>query len=403
MYKSHRTRTDVEPELNMVEGSEFEYEEPQFEEEEEELELFSETEEMEFGSEFEDTEYESPPTTVPTPGRFYAIQYGKGGLLTTTGRAYGVGAGAERLRLAQSVNNHPRNRNFWVKPANDYEKRYFPNGIISFNPMFTCGRDQRPAAKTDRKCFARVWIPPRGGPKPRPSKEPTCGVPEISILGEIEQELEIQQLKKTAQKAPAVRPRLCLFQNVSNNNAHRNHFQCGALRQARRIGAVGSPTATQCPRRVGATPYDTGADVIRLIEATHGCLGDRAVDAVHIFSHGFDGGVVGNGSNVGLYRNSYSPDRGAGGRTASDVPTAPLANNVMFVLHGCNTASGNDNLALSLYQHLAGSLSSPRVYGHRTSGCAGRNSSWREYSNGHPTGRNLASLSGIASTGCCSA
>jgi hypothetical protein len=71
------------------------------------------------------------------------------------------------------------------------------------------------------------------------------------------------------------------------------------------------------------------------------------------------------------------------------------------VLHGCNMAAGTNNVARALFTHLASSLATPTVFGHHNSGCAGRNNSWREYSNRHPTGRNLRTLPNIASTPCC--
>ena len=54
------------------------------------------------------------PTTEPRPGCFYRIQYGKGGLLKTVSRAYGVTDNNEKMWLAERVNNHHYNRLFWV-------------------------------------------------------------------------------------------------------------------------------------------------------------------------------------------------------------------------------------------------------------------------------------------------
>lgn len=229
--------------------------------------------------------------------------------------------------------------------------------------------------------------------------ESGCGVPRRADVDELALELDLEGLA-FEKSAVAVRSRLCLFQN-SSATTHRNHFQCGALRQARRIGAIASPGGS-CHRRVGATAYDTGRDIIAAIGATHRCLA-RAVDAVHIFSHGSQSGAMGTTAGfAGLYQDSFSVvDRGDGGRTVSDVPTGGLSSNVVFVLHGCNLAAGTDNFARSLYAHLAASLSAPKVYGHRTSGCAGRNNSWRVYSKPHPAGRNIGSLPNIASSGCC--
>ncbi|RMG26253.1 MAG: hypothetical protein D6730_09525, partial [Bacteroidetes bacterium] len=106
-------------------------------------------------------------STIPRPGAFYKIQYQKGGLLTTAGRAYGLGAGSERLKMAQLINNHPKNRKFWIRPYNNYTRRYFPKGVISFSPRFACSFAVQQAARGEAprgRCFAHVWIPPR----PRP-------------------------------------------------------------------------------------------------------------------------------------------------------------------------------------------------------------------------------------------
>jgi V8-like Glu-specific endopeptidase len=97
----------------------------------------------------------------PRPGALHEIQRGDGGLLTIAGRAYGVPAGAERLRRAQEINGHPLNRALWRAPKNDFERQYFPGGIISLNPVFTCGPRQRRAAGGKKRCFPRIWIPPR--------------------------------------------------------------------------------------------------------------------------------------------------------------------------------------------------------------------------------------------------
>jgi hypothetical protein len=91
----------------------------------------------------ESADFEDPATAVPVPGQYYRIQYGEGGLLTTAGRAYGVAPGAERLRLAQKINNHPLNRTFWVQPTSAFNREFFPRGIIHF------------------RAGSRLWIPPR--------------------------------------------------------------------------------------------------------------------------------------------------------------------------------------------------------------------------------------------------
>ena len=96
---------------------------------------------------------------IPKPGFFYEVRYLKGGLLTTAQKAYNPKSKSERIKLAQKINNHPLNRKFWKKPSNDFERRYFPEGIIRFNPVFTCGKSQRLAKKGEKKCYAKIWIP----------------------------------------------------------------------------------------------------------------------------------------------------------------------------------------------------------------------------------------------------
>lgn len=229
---------------------------------------------------------------------------------------------------------------------------------------------------------------------------PACGVPQRTVLSELALEAEVEELEHETVRA-TVRTRLCLFQN-SSNSSHRNHFRCGALRQARRIGAFAVPTTAGCARRVGATAYDTGADVIAAVERVHRCLG-RPVDTVHIFGHSSSNGLFGTTlGRAGLYKTGTSGiDRSDGARTVTDIPTKSLAPNVVFILHGCNQAADSDNFARDLYRHLAASLANPRVYGHYNGGCASRNNSWREYSKRHPTGRNVSSAAGYTSVGCC--
>ena len=154
MYTTNRS-WGSETESDLQETQLFEFDEMELDEAES---LFAAESDFESSDEWEmeeeTDEYEISASSVPKPGSYYAIQYGKGGLLTTTGRAYGVPANAERLKLAQAINQDPRNRKFWVPPSNAYEKRYFPNGIISFNPMFTCGPD-RMMAKVAELCAKR--------------------------------------------------------------------------------------------------------------------------------------------------------------------------------------------------------------------------------------------------------
>jgi V8-like Glu-specific endopeptidase len=100
-----------------------------------------------------------PILKMPTPGRFYEIQQGKGGLETTAHKAYKTKSNSEQVERAQEINNHPLNRKFWRKPENAHEKKFYPDGIIEFSPNFTCDKDQRRAKRGEKKCFASIWIP----------------------------------------------------------------------------------------------------------------------------------------------------------------------------------------------------------------------------------------------------
>ncbi|MFQ3661284.1 MAG: peptidoglycan-binding protein [Chloroflexaceae bacterium] len=246
----------------------------------------------------------------------------------------------------------------------------------------------------------RVEICYVSGAPPRVVEDGTCGVPARSLLDEISLEASVEELEPETSQV-AVRPRLCLYQN-SPVTSHRNHFRCGATRQARRMGALAVPTTGDCPRQVGATPYGTGADIIAAIERAYRCLG-RPIESIHIFGHSGSNGVYGvTAGRVGLYRSGETGiDRASGARTVSDIPTAALSPDVVIVLHGCNQAAGSDNFALDLYQHLAARLRNPRVFGHYNGGCASRNDSWREYSRRYPQGRNVSNAAGYTSVGCC--
>lgn len=228
-----------------------------------------------------------------------------------------------------------------------------------------------------------------------------CGTPLRPLIGELELELDIGVLESERSKQRVTpQPRLSFFQDATNSS-HRNHFECGARRQALLIAALKAPVIGACPRRVGATPYGTGADIVSSIAAARSCS-KRSVTEVDVYSHGFSSGIPGNTAGwAGLYVDSFPlVERGAGGRTISDIPRGDLAATVKVVLHGCNIGSGSENFAKSLFEFLAVTLSNPRVFAHHNSGCASRNNSWREYSNAHPNGRKVTSITGLAAS-CC--
>jgi V8-like Glu-specific endopeptidase len=97
----------------------------------------------------------------PQPGDIYAIQKGDS-LLDTASLAYGVKEGSpERTRLAQKINAHPLNRRFWRTSSAGFERKHFPEGIISFGLNFTRDDPQRRAEKGEARSYARIFIPPR--------------------------------------------------------------------------------------------------------------------------------------------------------------------------------------------------------------------------------------------------
>lgn len=268
--------------------------------------------------------------------------------------------------------------------------------------LTSCG-ERQPKATAEQSRRVEIFLPTSPGPKRLPPDGAGCGVPIRALRGEINLEAEIQQRQRVARARGRAQSRLSLFQNAPTRS-HRNHFHCQAVRWAGRIAAVANPTGADCPRRVGATPYDTGADIIQAIENARACTGS-AVTAVHIFSHSGSYGVFGSLSagSVGLYRDGVdAASRRDGAREIADIPTAPFADNVVIVLHGCNTAKGDNSFAQRLFEHLARKLKNPIVFGHPNSGCAGRDNSWREFSDRAPRGARRASIAPhYSGDGCC--
>ncbi len=267
--------------------------------------------------------------------------------------------------------------------------------------LTSCGeRQTKPTPDQSRR--VEIFLPGHhpGPGRRNPPDTTTCGVPRGGVRSELaaegESSGEVPVPPRRPGTAPAIAPALCFFQNASLA-AHRNHFQHQATRWAGRIRAQAAPTSPGCARRVGGTAYETGADIIGTIRAARACQRKR-VTAIHIFSHSGSNGVFGSrsGGAVGLYRDGVdAADRAQGARLVTDIPTDALAENVVVVLHGCNTASGTDNVAGALFRHLAGHLRNPRVFGHPNSGCAGRDDSWREFSRAAPGGRAVRSIAPV--------
>jgi hypothetical protein len=98
----------------------------------------------------------------PEEGHLYQIKRGDN-LLHIASRAYGVGAGQERLRLARLINNDPFNlRLRRPEPVN-----LFPEGIISFYNEFADSAKQLHAKgkPPSGKEYAVIKIPCRNGTK----------------------------------------------------------------------------------------------------------------------------------------------------------------------------------------------------------------------------------------------
>lgn len=187
-------------------------------------------------------------------------------------------------------------------------------------------------------------------------------------------------------------PRVVLYQNHA---VHAKFFSIVARRITRERGGLELDlSADECPvnAKFGIIPFDSGADIIKAIESAHECTG-RPVEEVHIVSHSGPSGIYGTGSffdEFGLYSEDKILDEAAktgGGRTLDDLPTEALAENVVFVMHGCATAMGDDSFAEHLLKIIVGTSPKARVFGHRELGEAGRKSDWTEFTAKNPEGR----------------
>jgi len=298
-------------------------------------------------------------------------------------------------------------------------ERMRPGGSRGLSVRLTSCGERQTRARPEESRRVEIFLPaaPSGPGRKNPPEHSHCGIPRRALQREAEFEAELQaelqaELENELQAevgvgtprrgTRTVQPRLCFFQNHPTTS-HRNHFQCQADRWAKRVSAQSSPRTGSCPRRVGGSSYNSGAAIVAAISAAHRCQ-RRRLDAVHIFSHGGSHGIFGaTTGTVGLYIDTDPQSRAQGARTAADIPTAALAENVVFVLHGCNTASDTDNIARALFKHLAARLRDPKVFGHTNGGCCGRDNSWREYSRRSPDGtvrpRTLAPH--YEGNGCC--
>ena len=137
-------------------------------------------------------------------------------------------------------------------------------------------------------------------------------------------------------------------------------------------------------------PYETGEDVIKAIRNWHKISGK--IDQVHIFSHSSDYAIFGGKEDDlwGIYVNDHQGmKRSEGARFVREIPTDCLADDVIFVLHGCHTADNSKSFAKQLFDHLNKNLNTPKVFGHFGEPGVSANTDWKEFSNGSPNGRKL--------------
>ena len=170
---------------------------------------------------------------------------------------------------------------------------------------------------------------------------------------------------------------------------------------------AGAPSTFSFPALSG-TAFRTGADIIQAL--LDGASFHRAkLREVHIFGHMVtDGGctpvsctpkvgigIRGRGRNwTGLYLDRITETNTTeGGRSIANIPFEPLDDNIVFVLHGCNTAAGKDNFAQKLFERLSTRLAGAIVFGHPASACAGQENCWVEYRAGNPvSGKRLSRI-----------
>lgn len=269
------------------------------------------------------------------------------------------------------------------------------------------GADGFIGAKTELALILTGGTPPPDNlvskpPVPPDGKE-RCGVPKQPSSADLSGLVGLASL----QASPQVRPNLCFFQDTYITT-DRTHFHCGATRMAKRIRAAQVVSATgNCRLRRGATPFKTGRDILQTLRTVSACL-KKKIKRVHIFTHSGSDGVYGTVAidNLGLYSDDFkisTQERRDGGRQVSDIDTTLLHSSVVFILHGCRMAEGNQNFAKSLFDHLADSLTNPKVFGHDNGGCASRDNSWRLYSKRYPNGvkGNKAIKPYYSTVGCC--
>ena len=217
----------------------------------------------------------------------------------------------------------------------------------------------------------------------------------------IDRQLRRNHRQTSARRDITSTPRLVLYQrddaetkehaNSHPNRRHRDasrYFRNLAQRRAEEISAIQLSVTDTCPSSfsVGASPYDSGADIIRLIENIVQCT-NKPLQELQIFSHGFLNGyglVASHVNRRGILRNDrplLNEWKLAGARHTSDIPVEPFAEDALIVFHGCQIGSGDESFAEELLRRLVGHKPEIRIFAHRTSGNAGNFSrrDWIEF------------------------
>jgi len=200
----------------------------------------------------------------------------------------------------------------------------------------------------------------------------------------------ITRLSKRSRRMSQIRrPKLAIYQRHWRSG---DYFRGLADQKARQIGALKIDTETShCPEKaiIGATPYDTGEDIVSAIVLACECTG-RPVKEIHIYSHGGPGGVYDTTGQLLTMHGFYGEEpvfdrieREYGGRTVKDIPAEALAADVVFVVYGCDT----DAFAEKILKAVLGTSPRGKVYGRPFGGRAGRPEHWTEYSARYPYGR----------------
>ncbi|MEP7342386.1 MAG: penicillin-insensitive murein endopeptidase [Acidobacteriota bacterium] len=233
-----------------------------------------------------------------------------------------------------------------------------------------------------------------------PACLPTANEPRCGLLPQAFQRASLRKPIRPSREinngdyeiAAKIEPKLSFFEDLGNDQ-NAVFFKNQASRWAKVIHSIAVTSSSNCNLE-GSTPYKSGRDILEALSSAFICLGAEPIREMHFFGHMYPEGIIGSFNNDGLYfRDPFLSgsqmrpvNRSGGGRTVADLPKGVLSQDVIFILHGCNTATGNDNFARKLWEHLATFLKNPKVFGHNRSVCVGQDGFWREYSRQSPTG-----------------